>query len=117
MSQTYQMDVSLKNVDARKVGDVALFAGKEWPFGDWSHDHPDGQDDKLIDLDSCGTGSLAGGETPEEFADRLSLAVWRANGGFCEVRVYSTYLEELPQDEHRRGRRDFNRLMKRHRPS
>ena len=112
MSQTYQMDVFLKNVDARKVGDVAKLAGAEWPFGEWNHDHRAGQDDGLIDLDARGVGSLAGGEEPDEFADRLALAVWAANGGYCAVEVYSTYMEDLPQDQHKRGRREFRRLSR-----
>ncbi len=116
MSQTYQMDVFLKNVDVRRVGDVAKMAGEEWPFGEWNYDHPDGQDDGLIDLDSSGIGQLAGGEEPDEFADRLALAVWAANGGFCDVEVYSTYIEDLPQDAHRRGRREFRRLTKQAQP-
>ncbi len=117
MSQTYQMNVFLKNVKAERVGDVAKLAEAEWPFGDWNRDHRDGQDDGLIDLDASGIGSLGGGETAEEFADRLALAVWTANGCYCEVKVCSTYMEDLPQDEHRRGRKEFGRLTKRQGPT
>ena len=37
---------------------------------------------------------LAGGESEEQFTERLSVAIWRANGAYCEVSVDATYLEE-----------------------
>jgi hypothetical protein len=41
----------------------------------------------------------------------MSVAIWRANGGFCEVVVNATYLEELPYEIHSLDQADYDRLM------
>jgi len=56
--------------------------------------------------------SLAGGESEEEFTERLAVAIWRANGGFCEVVVSATFLENLPYEIHMLDEDDYERLMK-----
>ena len=57
--------------------------------------------------------SLCGGESEEQFTERLSLAVWKANGEFCEVTINATYLENLPYEIHSLDEDDYERLMKR----
>ena len=39
------------------------------------------------------------------------MAIWRANGGFCEVVVNATYLEELPYEIHALDEADYARLI------
>jgi hypothetical protein len=57
------------------------------------------------------------GETPrstppeEEFTERLSVAIWRANGAYCEVTVNATYLENLPYETHCLNEADYARLI------
>jgi hypothetical protein len=39
------------------------------------------------------------------------VAIWRANGGYCEVVVNATYLEDLPYEIHTLDQTDYERLM------
>ena len=50
---------------------------------------------------------MGGGESEEEFAARVTHAVWKANGGYCEVEVTATYLEELPYTTHELDEDDY----------
>lgn len=62
-------------------------------------------------LTGKGIGSLCGGESEEEFADRLAIAIWKANGSYCEIEVQALYLEDLPYEQHIREEDDYKRLM------
>ena len=75
----------------------------EWDFDDW-HEN-DGQ------MFGYGEGRLGGGESEEEFADRLARAIWNANGAFCEIEVRATYLDDLPYVDYCRDEDDYGRLI------
>ena len=47
-----------------------------------------------------GESSLGGGTSEEEFAESLAHAIWKANAGFCSIRVIATYLEDLPYEDY-----------------
>lgn len=47
-----------------------------------------------------GTGCLYGGESEEEFLERVSTAVWETNGGYCEVTLETACLEYVPRETH-----------------
>lgn len=113
MSQTYLFDLFIEGASAGKVDAIGEAVRGAWEFAPLSEDRPDGLAEGLVNLDSSGIGSLGAGKTPDEFAEEVAREVWRANGAFCMVRVYSTYMEDLPQDEHRFGIKEFKRLTKR----
>jgi hypothetical protein len=62
-------------------------------------------------LQASASDWLCGGESEEQFTERLSVAIWRANGEFCEVVVNATYLEELPYESHTLDQDDYDRLI------
>lgn len=73
-------------------------------LGVFSHlwDDPDGDfmDGTIISL--AARGHLTGGESSEEFTERLSQAVWKALGRFVPVEVDATFLDiQPPTDTHR----------------
>ena len=39
------------------------------------------------------------------------MAIWRANGSFCEVVVNATYLEDLPYETYTLDESDYARLI------
>lgn len=104
MSRLYEMSVEISGHRPDRVDAIKEAAGQEWPFTDW-FEH-EGM------LTASEEGSLGGGETEEKFAERLSLAVWKANGEYCEVTVNATYLEDLPYQVHSLDQSDYERLLK-----
>jgi hypothetical protein len=107
MSRFYDMSVEISGYDPAKAKEIQAAAEVEWPLEDWwsANDEPGEA------MHSSAQGSLSGGETEEEFTERLSLAVWRANGGYCRVCVDATYMENLPYETHELDRSDYDRLI------
>ena len=104
MSRFYQMSVEVAGHDPAKVAQIEEAAEGEWPFDDWY--------DSGENLTASAQANLSGGEGEEEFADRLAVAIWRANGGYCRVSVDTTYLENLPYETHALDEADYARLMR-----
>jgi hypothetical protein len=103
MSRYYEMSVTISCHTSALADAIRKAAGDEWPFEEWSD-----SDEKLT---AYAEDSLGGGETEEEFTERLSLAVWQANGAYCEVSVDATYLESLPYETHCLNEADYTRLI------
>ncbi len=103
MSRYYGMAVEIRGYKPARREAIKEAAAAEWPFVDW---------DEYEGALRCDAESqLCGGETEEQFTERLSTAVWRANGVYCEVIVSATYLEELPCDIHSLDEGDYARLV------
>jgi len=103
MSRFYEMSVEVSGHDPAKMAQIQEAAEEEWSFDDWY--------DSGENLTASGQGNLSGGETEEEFTERLSLAIWRTNGGFCRVSVDATYLENLPYETYELDESDYARLI------
>jgi hypothetical protein len=103
MSRYYEMSVNINGYRAEGAEAIKKAAEAEWPFEDW-YEH-DGT------LTASGKASLCGGESEKEFTERLSVAIWRANGTYCEVTVDATYLESLPYETHCLDETDYTRLI------
>ena len=103
MSRHYSMTVTISGFSKAKRKAIEKAATEEWGFDDWS--------ERGGKLSASYDSNLCGGETEVEFAERLSVAVWRANGRFCKVEVNATYLEELPCETHELGEDDYVRLI------
>ena len=103
MSRNYNMTVVVCNPQPDRMATIREAAAEEWDFDDW-HEHR-GQ------MFGYGEGRLGGGESEDEFADRLAKAIWRANGAACEIELRTTYVDELPYVEYSRDEDDFHRLM------
>jgi hypothetical protein len=103
MSRYYNMAVRIRGFDQQRTDRIKGAACDEWEFDNWNfHDG---------NLTASADGKLCGGETEEAFAERLAKAVWAANGGYCEVEVNATYLEELPCETHCLDEDDYARLL------
>ncbi len=103
MSLFYRMSVEVSGHRPEAIDAIKDAGTSEWPFDDWTE--VDGK------LSACGEGLLGGGETEREFTERLSVAIWRANGAYCEVSVNATYLEDLPTDTHSLDEDNYARLI------
>ena len=103
MSRYYSMSVTITGADLDRFDPIMAAASAEWGFDDW-------YSQKGV-LTASGDAQLFGGETEEQFAERLTKAIWRANGGPCRVEVTATYLDELPCESYSLGAGDYDRLM------
>ncbi len=103
MSRYYEMRVEITGHRPEKADAIRDAATDQWEFVDWYD-----QDETLT---ASAEGSLCGGETAEEFTERLSVAIWRANGAYCNVTVNATYLESLPYETHCLNEADYARLI------
>jgi hypothetical protein len=109
MSRCYEMSVEISGHDPTKVPHIQAAAGSQWPFDDWSLSSEKDQDTAA--MHASAQHNLCGGESEEQFTERLSMAIWRANGRYCEVTVDATYLESLPYETHALSETDYARLM------
>jgi len=88
------MKVTVQHYVRAHVREIVAAMSEEWEF---ESDTFPKMDQPLPDeLSALGTSSLCGGESEEEFAERLSQAVWKANQGYCHVEVQATYLDVDP---------------------
>ena len=108
MSRFYEMSAEVSGHDRAKVAEIQAAAEAEWPFDDW---WLAGAGEPGETMHASAQSNLCGGESVEAFTERLSLAVWRANGGYCSVTVDATYLENLPYETHTLERADYDRLI------
>lgn len=104
MSRRYGMTITLEGIECRKVRSVKRAANRQWPLEEWDY--------RSGTLSSYAESDLAGGETEEEFTDRIAAAVWGANRAYCAVHVDATYLEELPYESHMRDENDYKAWLK-----
>jgi hypothetical protein len=104
MSRYYEMTVEISGHDSEKEDHIKKAAEGVWPFSSWWSSGGG-------NMQASASDWLCGGESEEQFTERLSVAIWQVNGGFCEVLVDSTYLENLPYETHVLDELDFSRLM------
>jgi len=105
MSRYYGMHVEITDYTPDKSAVIQNAANKEW------NAFADNWDEQNAALSAYGEESLCGGESEDDFAARLTHAIWTANGTFCDVTVSSTYLENLPSDMHTLSREDYDSFI------
>jgi hypothetical protein len=102
MSRYFSMFVRISGANPDRTEAVQNAAAGEWSFDAWH--------ESSGILTSGGDGQLGGGESDDEFSQRLAKAIWAANGGFCEVELHSTYLDDLPYESFNFDQNDYARL-------
>ena len=108
MSRSYDMQVIVKKFDMDRINEIKEACKNEWSFED--------MDIYQMDADPMIIGNaednLCSGETEDEFADRISAAIWKANNGYCPITVRAMYLEDLPYEIHERVHKHYQRWLK-----
>jgi hypothetical protein len=92
------MSLKITGHDENKADAIFTALKKEWDFQDEFLNDITAPEDEPRFLSAYGESYLGGGESEEQFTDRIALAVWKANGGYCHIEVIATYLEELPYE-------------------
>lgn len=104
MSRMYEMVVTVYGQAPTKRKAIEAAAKKEWNFDDVEV----GCDNEgnPTSIWARGGGSLCGGESEEEFAKRLTQAIWKANGKFCRVQIAAINLDP-PTTSHELNEEDY----------
>ena len=105
------MLVQVREFNPARLNQIEMACSAEWPFEADEFSVETGTNNTRV-LTAKAFGTLCGGESDEEFTDRLAMAIWKANQGYCEVEVQALYLEDLPYEQHVREKEDYQRLMK-----
>mgnify|MGYP001570005501 CR=1 FL=1 len=115
MSRMYEMTVEIKNHKTGNLKKIIRACREEWSFeaDDFSQEKTDPLKRRCDKLIATAQESLCGGETEQEFADRLARAIWKANGGCCEVSVQAMCLENPPYESYTFDEEDYERMTKR----
>ena len=110
MGLYYSIGISVQGANPARATEIKEAAEAEWPFDadDWE---PYGHPDDLTAFQASATGNLCAVLTEQELAHRLIRAIWTANGAYCEVEVSATRLEDMPYEDYRLDRDDFERMI------
>ena len=116
MSLYYSIGISVRGANPERALDIKEAAEAEWPFDvdDWL---PCGDPDDLTAFEVSATGELYAATTEQELAHRLIRAIWEANGGYCQVDVSATRLEDMPYETYRLDRDDYERMVEKAEPN
>ena len=107
MSRYFEMQIAISNFRPARKKKIVAACLREWNFGKFHEGKKDGKDV----LWSVGESVLCGGESEDEFAERLAGEVWKANGAFCRVEVTATYLEDMPCEVHVKDKVDYEEWL------
>ena len=102
MSRSYEMMITINDMAPDRKDAIEEAARGEWDFGDC---YEGGSSMTL-----SGDGRLGAGESEDDFAQRITKAIWQTNGQFCSVEVTATYLESLPYETYQLDKNDYDRL-------
>ncbi len=104
MARGYEMAIEISGIERERRKNVRKAVQKEWNIEVFDFDRRDAF--------ASGQGSLCGGESEEEFAERLTRAIWQANGAYCQMAVKVTYLEEIPFETYSFDRKAYQRFRR-----
>ena len=109
MSRSYRMEVEIVEFNEKKKRAIQTAAEGVWDFDMWE---PGCNADAEVTISSGGEGNLCAGETEQHFVCKLSRAIWKANGGFCVVRVKAYYLDDQPYEEYELDELEYAAVMR-----
>ena len=102
MNRYYEMTIEIDDTTEEEEPKIQKLIEQHWEVDDsWNNDN----------FCTNGRSWLTGGETESEFADRVSVEIWKLLGRYVEINVSATCLEDLPCEDHPRTEEDYKRLM------
>jgi len=113
MSRYYEAKIEIEGFDESKSGQIQDACREAWGFAkdDWFCFERAA--DSVRCMEAVTRGNLCGGETEEEFSERLAKVVWQANGGCCRVTVNTLYLDEVPYEAYVMDEDNYEEIMNR----
>ena len=55
--------------------------------------------------------TLYGGESDQEYSERIAKEMWTTEGKYFEMLIMMTYLEDLPYEEYEFDKEEYNEIM------
>ncbi|KKM74723.1 hypothetical protein LCGC14_1397510 [marine sediment metagenome] len=104
MSRLYRMTIAVCITDEARQDNIIDAICDEWGI-DYSY-----YDEETMRFLAIKEGHLSS-ESEPEFVDRISQAIWKANGSYCKIDVCVTCLDDLPYEEHSRNIDDYNQFI------
>jgi hypothetical protein len=104
MSFSYHMTVEVENLPGERHEAVIAAVAAEW---DYNTDYPEPE---ACTLRFTGYEDLAVSAPVSAFPEHIALTVWRANGGFCPVRVRAVHEEGGGAEDVEFSEQDYVRL-------
>ena len=98
------MQVNITNYNSENLQAIKNAWESEWAGEDQSKYNID-KDNHCLQFTA--EGFLYGGEAEDEFADRLAVAIWKANKGYCKLDISAIYLEDNPRNIYSYGEDDY----------
>lgn len=86
----YRVSINISEYNPAKEEAIEVAAREHWEFNNW------GYWGDVMSAD--GEGDMWFSE--EEFSEKVTKAIWKANGAFCRVQVATTCLEDLPTESY-----------------
>lgn len=108
MKKYYRMHVSVSPLTPKEIAPVLATIGKEWSKPERVKQIPVGN---RMFLEAAAESYLCRGEGESEFAERMTVAIWKKLGRFVKVTIDAVYLEEPPHDSYEFGEFDYQRLV------
>lgn len=106
MSRPYEMHIRITDFNLLKQEYIDEACDVEAGFPTLALGLPNEQGEPMR-LEAGVCVNLCAGETEQEFAARLSHAVWEANEGPCTVQIRATCLESIPFETYEYGTEQY----------
>jgi hypothetical protein len=99
MEKAFELTVEIGGHDKNREKEVIKACMVEWNFREEDFSRHTAPDGKSVILEASAVGIIYEDEDKDEFAQRLSRAVWRANGGvLCHVEVRAMGLKSMKSE-------------------
>ena len=116
MSRSYEFRVMVRGYKPERIGEICSTLQAQWDFD--PSEFPGKEEAPPAELDVSGVEDLTGGMAAGEMADHQAHAVWAVNGAYCQVAVWSTFLDVVPPtDTHMWNEGDHQEWMERGGPN
>ena len=111
MSRCYRIQLTVNRFKPARKTAIQRACSGTWDFT------PDCFEWNETELTAESEGYLTGGMLENEFAGILAQAIWKANRGFCDVTVGTTYLDAPPAETFHLGQSQYRAWAKEGRAS
>lgn len=113
MSRYYEMYIQVDDIPEDKVSEIIQSLQEEWFSAiDIQSLTKKKTDTSAYLLSYFQEGSLCGGETEEEFVDRITYVAWNTCKCFVPVEIRATCLDNLPYEDYELDEEDYAEYIK-----